>query len=594
MKKENVFYFLNYTHNELQSLLQKLDNNHMLTENQYYQLVEEIGLDNISTFTGDYEDLINQPNIPTRLSDLFNDMGFISEKDIIYEINDELIPIKENLKEIELIVSALNKLDLDIIADDLAQLQNDLNFLNKMFEELRHLNNSFSSQLESTDSEIKKINNDIDFIISEQNYLSDSIKTVKDNIRSINETKIELTKATNYLKDTIVGEKEYEFEKSIIEVLKETRGNDFIGETKYDENGNLIRATRALDQVDKLLEALIGVGDSIDENTFGVLMQKVNDVPELICVREYIRKIDSIYEQLGKEGLLEFLDDFKIILDSLQRDSDNLKEENEALHTRINDLERLHIQDVTKLNNTLKQYDVSIKALEEKLAVYDVAGLKALANKAISDASRAYNYADSNRKEIVLLSSKIDSLNNLDGLTSLNTKVNNLSTKVDELDIKLNNYILSGPSTGGSPDINIPVLKDEIKTEIKNELKDEIQVELKEEIKIEIKEDIIAELENLPEHILVTEEEYYNNYTEEERNSKDKLFIITEYKDGIDYTPDFDYGDGDGNINIDTSNFLTKDMVANSFTTEYVTREQYDALVLNQQLKSDTIYIIIK
>jgi hypothetical protein len=57
-------------------------------------------------------------------------------------------------------------------------------------------------------------------------------------------------------------------------------------------------------------------------------------------------------------------------------------------------------------------------------------------------------------------------------------------------------------------------------------------------------------------YICVTEQEFYNNYTEAERESKDKLFIVTEYND--DSHPDFDYDylidetknkSGDGDIN---------------------------------------------
>jgi predicted nucleic acid-binding Zn-ribbon protein len=517
MEKEKVFHFLNYTHNELQLLLNKLDNNHMLTESQYYQLVEEIGLNNISTFTGDYEDLINQPHIPIRLSDLFNDMGFISEKDVIYEINDELIPLREQLDKIELVVSTLNKLDLEMISDDLAELQNNINFLNKMFEELRRLNNSFSSQLETTNSEIKDLSNDIDIVISEQNYLNQSIKSVKDNIRSINETKMELIKTTDYLKDTMIGDNEYEFEKSIVEVLKETRGDDFS------------ESTRTLDEISKILETLIGIGDGIDENTFGVLMQKVNEVPELICVREYIYKIDSIYEQLGKEGLLEFLDDFRIILDALESDNKKLKEENQNLHDRINQIERLHVEDMLSVNKTLKQYDVAIKAVEETLRNYDVVGLKALVNKATSDATRAYNYADSNKKEIVLLQNRINNLDLSGGdvdLTEVNIRIDSLNESMNDLNDRLDNSVNDLNITINNLDVRLGNSIEDLDDKLDNSIED-----LNDKLENVVPDTPGVLPENIPQHICVTEEEYYNNYTEEQRRSENMWFIITEYED---------------------------------------------------------------
>ena len=80
------FYNLNYTHDQLRDLLNKIDEGCILTKEQYTQLIEEIGLDNISTFDLNYYHLKNLPIIPVRVSELFNDVGYDVRKRVDAEL----------------------------------------------------------------------------------------------------------------------------------------------------------------------------------------------------------------------------------------------------------------------------------------------------------------------------------------------------------------------------------------------------------------------------------------------------------------------------------------------------------------------------
>ena len=71
-------YLLTYTHEELQALLDKVATGNVLPVEDYKMLIDTIGIENISTFSGNYEDLKNKPDIPQFVSDLINDADYVT------------------------------------------------------------------------------------------------------------------------------------------------------------------------------------------------------------------------------------------------------------------------------------------------------------------------------------------------------------------------------------------------------------------------------------------------------------------------------------------------------------------------------------
>ena len=87
---QNQFQFqrIDFTHDQIEIMFKLLyeavdfvdgDIHHratlsFLTKEQYVKLIEEIGLDNISTFSGKYEDLENLPNIFQIIADSMDDL----------------------------------------------------------------------------------------------------------------------------------------------------------------------------------------------------------------------------------------------------------------------------------------------------------------------------------------------------------------------------------------------------------------------------------------------------------------------------------------------------------------------------------------
>lgn len=93
MADNNTFYNLDYTHHEIQELLRKIASGNVLYHDDYEKLINVIGLDNISTFSGNYEDLINTPYIPHYTSDLEDDLQLAT----VDSVNRKIEALRENI-----------------------------------------------------------------------------------------------------------------------------------------------------------------------------------------------------------------------------------------------------------------------------------------------------------------------------------------------------------------------------------------------------------------------------------------------------------------------------------------------------------------
>ena len=70
------YHKLNYSHDQIEALLNMLSTQKLLDTVSYYKLMSVI--DNISTFDGDYNSLNNRPNIDVVVEDNLFKLGFNS------------------------------------------------------------------------------------------------------------------------------------------------------------------------------------------------------------------------------------------------------------------------------------------------------------------------------------------------------------------------------------------------------------------------------------------------------------------------------------------------------------------------------------
>ena len=116
--RSNIFYSLSYTHHEIEELLRKIAAGRVLLAADYDKLINIIGLDNISTFSGNYNDLQNTPNIPAYTSDLQDDIGFDTKDNVNQKLDamyDRLVSlVNEYENENESIFANQAALDIQL------------------------------------------------------------------------------------------------------------------------------------------------------------------------------------------------------------------------------------------------------------------------------------------------------------------------------------------------------------------------------------------------------------------------------------------------------------------------------------------------
>ena len=120
---DKKYVSLDFGHGEINKLLKKINDGMVLSKEQYQKLINEIGLDKISTFDGDYNKLNNLPQIPTKVSELELDIeikqeegGGITEENVNALIQNaiENKADKEQLEDMNNNIADLLALKLDV------------------------------------------------------------------------------------------------------------------------------------------------------------------------------------------------------------------------------------------------------------------------------------------------------------------------------------------------------------------------------------------------------------------------------------------------------------------------------------------------
>lgn len=87
-----VYYNLDYSHEEIEELFDKIHDGYVLSKEQYDKVIEVLNME-VSEFSGNYEDLKNLPTIPQMMSELQNDVHFQTAE----EVNQKLVVLKNNI-----------------------------------------------------------------------------------------------------------------------------------------------------------------------------------------------------------------------------------------------------------------------------------------------------------------------------------------------------------------------------------------------------------------------------------------------------------------------------------------------------------------
>ena len=144
-------YVLPYTHEELLDLLERIATGHILSNSEYELFKNTILGDNIDgeiIFTGDYNDLINKPDIPENMTDLKDYSAIMSrinqlisaldekDKELTEQVSDNSrflsaleIVLNKDIKRLEELIKACQLFEGESLNDVILSIQSELGWL---------------------------------------------------------------------------------------------------------------------------------------------------------------------------------------------------------------------------------------------------------------------------------------------------------------------------------------------------------------------------------------------------------------------------------------------------------------------------------
>lgn len=479
------FYNLKYTHDQLVNLLKKLEEGRLLSEDQYKQLIEEIGLDNISTFDKNYYNLKNLPYIPVRLGDLYNDVGYDVKARVDKELNTLEEIINFEIARLDSVVAELQSLNISEVLKQIQNAQDKADYIDKSIKDLNGVIFSFERTIESIRDKSIEIATEFEALKNMQE--TDELRL--DNIHEIITVHTEdIQKLLDY----------YEVEK-----------------------GRLSEAIILIDNIKIVVDELSdyqGIMKNIDlrvsdiETFIKLLNPEEIDLEKLLTLESSIKKLQQKDEefQLFHENISQQIND---LTSKIQNDLDavnssilSIQEKvDENTTTILNHNNQLinHSEDLANIKLELESIPISINknaADIENLITKDIE-LQAGLDIIISDIQTLIEEDSEHRVQLNNIDIELTSLHN--NLDKSNEDISNNTSEIDALKERLNgdeSWHEETEKTLQDIQDNISTNSDDIKT-INNELKniDEVLTDTKDDLK-RIDAEILSISTNLENH----------------------------------------------------------------------------------------------
>ena len=323
----NQYQHIGYTHEELEALLKKINDGRVLKKEDYEVLVNEIKIENISTFSGNYEDLENKPDLNLLIDEYISRLDLPSNENMTNYINLVKIDIVNMLNDEIGKLAQKNHTHRSSDIEDLSLLLNDKanknhshddSYYNKSIidDKIQQVKNSISNitgyvteeQVENMLNEKANINHthDISDIPEFQNALDSKLDiSAMDDVY----TKAEIdNKFDNIADETHEHDMYYTKEESDEKFAASDDLLEFIVdlEDKLDGKAN-IDHTHDFDHTHELIEHdhndLYYTEDEID-NKLNEINDKINDIevfPEEEVNNALDNKINEVYDNVYKK-----------------------------------------------------------------------------------------------------------------------------------------------------------------------------------------------------------------------------------------------------------------------------------------------------
>ena len=161
MALDDRFFQLDYTHEEIEDLLDKIKNGYVLTKEEYDKLIPK--LEDLSTFSGDYNDLINKPNFIEEIRNAIQELN-IETSDSVYSKFDAFdSTIKEFIDSgLESKANITHTHEITDIVDLEKKLLNKADFI--------HNHDNYDEAFKNLENELNRIENG--FSVDLDNYVT--------------------------------------------------------------------------------------------------------------------------------------------------------------------------------------------------------------------------------------------------------------------------------------------------------------------------------------------------------------------------------------------------------------------------------------
>ena len=403
-------YNLKYTHKELVELLKKLEEGKLLSEEQYKQLIEEIGLDNISTFDLNYYNLKNIPYIPVRLGDLYNDVGYDVKARVDKELNVLEEIINSEAARLDSIISEVKSLNVSEILSQIQNAQDKTDYIDKSINDLNGVIFSFERTIELIQNKTLEISTEFEALMNMQEKDENKLKNVE-RVLTIHTTSIDELFAAceserNKLTETIT---DIDNIKTAVDAL-----SDYQGIMK-----NIDLRISDIEAFIKLLNP-----DEIDLEKLLLLESSIKKLQEKD--QEYQLFHESISQQINE------------LTSKLQNDLDVVNNNISLIQATVNE----NVTTLLNHNNQLTDHNERLETLNTKLGIVTTS-----VDKNTSDIVDLKNKDSETQAGLDLITSNIQSLIEEDSehreqLENINVEITSLHNNLSESNKGIQNNLL--------------------------------------------------------------------------------------------------------------------------------------------------------
>ena len=390
------FYNLNYTHDQLRDLLNKIDEGCILTKEQYTQLIEEIGLDNISTFDLNYYHLKNLPIIPVRVSELFNDVGYDVRKRVDAELETIYGLVEDDTEQLNNLKKYLEDINMAETLNSVNKVNDRVEYLNDVVTGVNGVVFSFERSIDLIKDKASELSTEFEILKHRQ----DSNEGLMD--QANNKT---LVNANDIIKLTelyhTLDERHDEIDKQFKEIMANViKRDDEICTLINSLNDEFIRISDELKSQIDFLKATIAKIAKIEKE-----------------VNEHAESIIDIYDKCNK---------IKESIEVLSTDIQNLDNKYKELKQAIIDFRE-------EVNNTFNEVSNKIEANSQDIELnkLSITNLEKATEGIIEDLNEIRNDVSENTNNI---------FENTNNINLTNKEISKINTRLDNIDDELEEF----------------------------------------------------------------------------------------------------------------------------------------------------------